>query len=359
MDARRKPDPLNLLRERASEINRALLDLLNERLEVVEEIRRVKSELSQGLYEPEREAEMLQELLLVNRGPMPADRLRAIFKEVFALSLSHMETEERVELRVHRRPGEADRRVMVRGHGIGGGAPVLVAGPCSVDRPEFLRPVAERLAGLGCRFLRGGAYKPRTSPYAFQGLGPPGWRLLREVADEHDMAVVSEVLDPRHLDDLHDLVDVIQVGARNMYNYELLKCLGELGKPVLLKRGFSATIEELLLAAEYVLAQGNPEVILCERGIRTFERWTRSTLDISAVPLLKNATALPVIVDVAHAAGRRDILAPLGRAALAAGADGVMIEVHPRPDLALSDNAQQLDLDALSAFWDSVFGAVR
>jgi 3-deoxy-7-phosphoheptulonate synthase/chorismate mutase len=308
------------------------------------------------LHDPEREEQMLRDLLRANRGPLDSDRLVDLFRQIFAASLSSMERSGRRSLRVHRRPGEADRRVEARGHALGGGTPQLVAGPCAVEDPDQVCQVARRLKELGCGFLRGGAFKPRTSPYAFQGLGGEGWRILRAAADELGMAVVSEVLDVRHLDEAVEQVDVLQVGTRNMFNYELLKALGRQPRPVLLKRSFMATLEEYLLAAEYVAAGGNDRIVLCERGIRTFERWTRATLDISAVPLLKQATALPVVVDVAHAAGRRDILIPLAKAALAAGADGVMVEVHPDPAMAVSDRDHQLDLEAVAALHREVFG---
>ena len=347
------------LRRRISEMNRRILDDVNERLELVNQVRELKLSRGQPMYDPAREGRMFEELVAANPGPLTSAQVREVFRPIFEASLSYMERRAREGLRVNRAPGEPDRRIEVRGAAIGAGAPVLIAGPCSVESREQLASVAARLKLLGCRFLRGGAFKPRTSPYTFQGLGDEGWRLLREVADEHGMAVVSEVVDTRHVEAIAELVDVVQVGARNMYNYELLKLLGQLRRPVLLKRAFSATLEELLLAAEYVVSGGNEQVILCERGIRTFERETRSTLDISAVPLLKAATALPVIVDVAHAAGRRDLLAPLARAALAAGADGVMVEVHPFPASAASDAGHQLDLEGVEAFYRAVFGSKR
>lgn len=212
---------------------------------------------------------------------------------------------------------------------VGGEHPVIIAGPCSVESEAQTAQVAEVVAGLGLKFLRGGAFKPRTSPYDFQGLGLEGLKILREVANRYDLRVVSEIMTPGDLEVAADYVDVIQIGARNMQNFNLLKAVGALDKPVLLKRGMAATIEEFKFAAEYILSHGNPNVILTERGIRTYEKATRNTLDISAVPILKQETHLPVLVDVTHAAGRRDILLPLAKAALAAGADGVMIEVHP------------------------------
>ncbi len=349
-------DRLEELRARISEVNQRLLQDLNERLRLVSEVRELKLLRGLPMYDPAREEQMLQSLLAQNPGPMAADHLEEVFKAIFATSLSHMERRSRDCLRVHRKEGEPDRRLEVRGTAIGAGAPVLVAGPCSVEDEEQTLRVAKHLSALGCRFLRGGAFKPRTSPYAFQGLGVEGWRILRRVADECGMAVVSEVLDPRHVEEARGLVDVLQVGARNMYNYELLKLLGQVGLPVLLKRSFMATLEEFVLAAEYVAQWGNDRIILCERGIRSFDRWTRNTLDIGAVPLLKQVTPLPVIVDVAHAAGRRDLFIPLARAALAAGADGIMVEVSPAPAMASSDPDQQLDLPGVSAFEQAVFG---
>jgi 3-deoxy-7-phosphoheptulonate synthase len=218
-----------------------------------------------------------------------------------------------------------------------------MAGPCSVESREQLLEAAHAVKAAGARFLRGGAYKPRTNPYTFQGLRDEGLQILQETAARHGLRTVTEVLDTSTLDLVAAHTDMLQVGARNMYNTELLKAIGRLRKPVLLKRGFMATIEELLLSAEYILTEGNENVVLCERGIRTFERATRNTLDISAVALLKKETSLPVIVDLSHALGRKDIMLPCARAALAAGADGLMFETHPRPERALSDGLQQLD----------------
>jgi len=202
----------------------------------------------------------------------------------------------------------------------------------------------------GKKILRAGASKPRTNPYSFQGLREEGLRILRATADRYGLSVVTEVLDTGTLDVVAEHADMLQIGARNMFNTELLKAVGRVGKPVLLKRAFMATLDELLLSAEYVLSGGNNEVVLCERGIRTFERATRYTLDISVIPLIKGETWLPVIVDLSHALGRKDIMAPCGRAALAAGADGLMIEIHDRPDQALSDGFQQLDLVEFATF---------
>lgn len=204
--------------------------------------------------------------------------------------------------------------------------------------------------------MRGGAFKPRTSPYDFQGLGVEGLQILRQVADEFDLAIISEILNPNDVEMALDYVDVIQVGARNMQNFDLLRAVGKVNKPVLLKRGLAATIDEFINAAEYIIAQGNDQIILCERGIRTYERATRNTLDISAVPILKKETHLPVVVDVTHSTGRRDLLLPTAKAALAIGADAVMAEVHPDPAVALSDSAQQMDIPEFHRFMEELKG---
>jgi 3-deoxy-7-phosphoheptulonate synthase len=225
---------------------------------------------------------------------------------------------------------------------IGGDEVVVMAGPCSVESEAQVRSAAAAVKRAGAKVLRGGAFKPRSSPYSFQGLGEEGLRLLRWAADEQNMKVVSEVMDLSQLDVMTRYADILQVGARNMQNFTLLRELGRVRKPVLLKRGIAATIEEWLLSAEYVLAGGNPDVILCERGIRTFENATRNTLDISAIPVVKKLSHLPILADPSHGTGRRDKVAPMARAAVAAGADGLIIEVHCDPDHALSDGAQSL-----------------
>jgi 3-deoxy-7-phosphoheptulonate synthase len=225
---------------------------------------------------------------------------------------------------------------------IGGERVVVMAGPCSVENREQIERSAELVARAGAAVIRGGAFKPRSSPYAFQGLGEAGLRMLREAADRNELVVVSEVMDQTQIPLVAQYADILQVGARNMQNFTLLRELGKLRQPVLLKRGPSATIEELLLSAEYILAGGNYDVILCERGIRTFETYTRNTMDISAIPVVKKLSHLPIVADPSHGTGRRDMVAPVARAAVAAGADGLLIEVHPDPDHALSDGAQSL-----------------
>jgi 3-deoxy-7-phosphoheptulonate synthase len=236
----------------------------------------------------------------------------------------------------------AGTRIKIRDVEIGGDQVVVMAGPCSVESRDQINQVAETVSASGAKVLRGGAFKPRTSPYSFQGMGEDGLKLLREAADRNELLLVSEVMDQTQIPLLAQYVDILQVGARNMQNYNLLRELGTLRKPVLLKRGISATIEELLLSAEYILSGGNYNVILCERGIRTFENSTRNTMDISAIPVVKALSHLPIVADPSHATGRRDKVLPMARAAVAAGADGLLVEVHHDPDHALSDGAQSL-----------------
>ncbi len=225
---------------------------------------------------------------------------------------------------------------------IGGGQVIVMAGPCSVENRDQIGQVAEAVAASGAKVLRGGAFKPRSSPYSFQGMGEDGLKLLREAADRNHLLLVSEVMDQTQIPLITKYVDILQVGARNMQNYNLLRELGALRQPILLKRGISATIEELLLSAEYILSGGNYDVILCERGIRTFENSTRNTMDISAIPVVKSLSHLPIVADPSHGTGRRDKVLPMARAAVAAGADGLLVEVHHDPDHALSDGAQSL-----------------
>ena len=237
----------------------------------------------------------------------------------------------------------SDTVITVGGTSLGGGHVALIAGPCSVESREQLLEAARAAKDGGATMLRGGAFKPRTSPYAFQGLGVEGLEILAEAREASGLPIVTELMDPRHLEDVAAYSDIIQIGARNMQNFQLLSAVGEVDRPVLLKRGLAATIEELLMAAEYIVKEGNDKVILCERGIRTFETATRNTLDISAVPIIKQRSHLPVVVDPSHAAGKTDLVEPLALAAVVAGADGIMIEMHPSPETALSDGAQSLN----------------
>lgn len=238
--------------------------------------------------------------------------------------------------------------ITIKGKTIGGGTLTVMAGPCSIESFEQMDQAAKAIAGAGGTILRGGAFKPRTSPYDFQGLGEEGLRYLRDAAEKYGLLTVSEVLDSDQVDLAAQYVDILQVGTRNMQNFALLKKLGKCGKPVLLKRGFSSTYQDLLMAAEYILGEGNPNVILCERGIRTFETHSRNTLDLAAIPILHELTHLPVIADPSHGTGIRSIVAPMAKAAVAAGADGLMIEVHPEPDKSTSDAAQTISCEAFT-----------
>ena len=237
---------------------------------------------------------------------------------------------------------------------IGGPEMVVIAGPCSVENEENIEACAEIVAKGGGRGLRGGAFKPRTSPYSFQGMGEEGLKIMRRAADRHKLIVVSEVMDRSQISMMADYVDIFQVGARNTQNYNLLRELGNVRKPVLLKRGISGTIEELLLSAEYIMSGGNYDVILCERGIRTYETATRNTMDISAIPAVHQLSHLPIMADPSHGTGRRDKVLPMARASVAAGADGVLVEVHPDPDHALSDGAQTLKPDQFFTMMDQL-----
>jgi 3-deoxy-7-phosphoheptulonate synthase len=250
--------------------------------------------------------------------------------------------------------GHEDSVVEVKGVRIGGGHLAVIAGPCAIEGEELLAEVAEKVRDAGANILRGGAFKPRTSPYSFQGLGEDGLKILQAVGERLGMPVVTEVMDPRQVDLVERYADIFQVGARNMQNFDLLKELGRTRKPVLLKRGMSATVKDLLMSAEYVLSQGNREVILCERGVRSFEDSTRNMLDLSAVPNVKGQSHLPIIVDPSHATGRPDLIPAMALASIAAGADGVHVEVHCRPEKALSDGPQALLPDQFARLMDQI-----
>jgi 3-deoxy-7-phosphoheptulonate synthase len=236
----------------------------------------------------------------------------------------------------------------VGGVKIGGGKVVLMAGPCTIEDEAELFAIADSVSKAGAKLLRGGAYKPSTSPYSFQGMGVPGLQLLQEAGKRFGLKVVTEVMDPRKVELVAAYADMLQIGARNMQNYDLLREVGQSKTPVLLKRGMSAKIEEWLLAAEYIASAGNEQIVLCERGIRTFETATRNTLDLNAVPLIKSMSHLPIIVDPSHGTGKRDIVGPMAKAAVACGADGLIIEVHPTPDHAIKDGSQSMTLEGFS-----------
>src|SRR5690554_1273837 len=349
------PASVQSLRARIDELNLRILELLSERARVAAEIGRMQTAAGVSQYDPVREQQMLDALVAANRGPFDDATVKSLFKQVFQASMQLSERREQRQYLMSRAQHPEDTVVRVGDVELGSGRPpVLIAGPCAIESREQVFAVAARAAAHGVRLFRGGAYKPRTDPYSFQGLGEEGLRLGREACDEHRLYFVSEVVSGRDLPLFEEYVDVLQVGARNMQNFPLLKAVGRSRKPVLLKRGLSATVEEWLMAAEYLLSEGNPNVILCERGIRTFERYTRNTLDVSAVALAKLETHLPVLVDVTHSGGRRDLLIALTKAGLAVGADGIMIEVHPNPAVALSDQKQQVDFDQFDAYLDEV-----
>ncbi|SDH31229.1 3-deoxy-D-arabinoheptulosonate-7-phosphate synthase /chorismate mutase [Alteribacillus persepolensis] len=347
-------EQLENLRGQLDDVNMKLLDTINERARIVQEIGQVKSVSGQKRFDPVRERKMLDMIAENNEGPFETSTLQHLFKQIFQASLELQEDDNRKALLVSRKKKAEDTIVDLKGEEIGNGSQKIIAGPCSVESYEQVYEVASAMKEQGIRLLRGGAFKPRTSPYDFQGLGLEGLEILRRVADELDMVVISEVMTPGEIAEASEYVDVIQIGARNMQNFDLLKEVGAVDKPVLLKRGLSATIDEFIKAAEYILAKGNENVMLCERGIRTFEKATRNTLDISAIPVLKQETHLPVLADVTHSTGRRDLLLPAAKAALAIGADAVMAEVHPDPAVALSDSAQQMDIPQFHDFLQSL-----
>ncbi|WP_338449136.1 bifunctional 3-deoxy-7-phosphoheptulonate synthase/chorismate mutase [Niallia oryzisoli] len=345
---------LDQLRQKVEEQNLQILQLINERAKTVQEIGRVKETQGVNRYDPVRERHMLDQIIENNNGPFEDSTILHLFKQIFKAGLELQQDDHRKALLVSRKKKSEDTVIDLKGEMVGAGNPSFVFGPCSVESYEQVAAVAASVKAKGLKLLRGGAYKPRTSPYDFQGLGVEGLKILKRVADEYDLAVISEIVTPADIETALDYIDVIQIGARNMQNFELLKAAGAVNKPVLLKRGLAATIEEFINAAEYIMSQGNGQIMLCERGIRTYEKATRNTLDISAVPILKQETHLPVFVDVTHSTGRRDLLLPCAKAALAIGADGVMAEVHPDPAVALSDSAQQMDLKQFDDFYNEI-----
>ncbi|MFD2926250.1 bifunctional 3-deoxy-7-phosphoheptulonate synthase/chorismate mutase [Halobacillus naozhouensis] len=341
---------LDQLRNQLEEVNLQLLNLINKRGELVKDIGQIKEKQGMNRFDPVRERVMFDQISKHNDGPFEDSTVIHLFKEIFKAGLELQEDDHRKALLVSRKKKPEDTVIDIKGEKFGDGEHHFIMGPCAVESYEQVSTVAEAVKKQGLKLLRGGAFKPRTSPYDFQGLGIEGLKILKKAADEHDLAVVSEIVNPADIEQAVDYLDVIQIGARNMQNFELLKEAGSVNKPVLLKRGMSATISEFINAAEYIISRGNGNIILCERGIRTYEKATRNTLDISSVPILKQETHLPVMVDVTHSTGRRDLLLPAAKAALAIGADGVMAEVHPDPAVALSDSAQQMDIPTFESF---------
>lgn len=349
------PSRIKALRDQIDPINLQILELLNKRATIALEIGKVNQQMGTRNYDPQREAEMLTALQMTNEGPFSNETISKLFHEIFRATL-HLEEEDARETILVQRKRPDDHTVIEFANGLrlGNDTFELIAGPCAVESYEQMDAVGAVLAERGVKMIRGMGYKPRTSPYDFQGMGEEGLKIARQVADKYGLAVISEVLDLSLIPMMDEYVDAFWVGARNMQNSFLLRALGKQAKPVLLKRGFGATLKEFIYAAEYIMAGGNAEVILMERGIRTFSEWTRNTLDISAVPLLKQETHLPVIVDISHSAGRRDIANSLGRVARVSGADGLMVEVHPNPDVAMSDAKQQLNLEQFNQLMDDI-----
>jgi 3-deoxy-7-phosphoheptulonate synthase/chorismate mutase len=345
---------LESLRSQIDGLNLEILRLINERAAVVDEIGKIKEKQGVNRYDPLRERHMLDLIKEHNHGPLNQMTVDYIFKQIFKTALKQLEADKKKELLVSRKKKSEDTVININGELIGQGKPSFVFGPCAVESYEQVAAVAASIKAKGEKLIRGGAYKPRTSPYDFQGLGLEGLKILKRVSEEYGLGVITEIVTPGHLEEALDYIDVIQIGARNMQNFELLKAAGATNKPVLLKRGLAATIDEFIHAAEYIMSKGNENIILCERGIRTYEKATRNTLDISAVPILKQETHLPVFVDVTHSTGRRDLLLPCAKAAIAIGADGVMAEVHPDPSVALSDSQQQMDIPTFDAFYETL-----
>lgn len=354
-------DVLSDLRNNIEEIDFQILNLLHKRGLLVRNIGEVKSEKGLPIYNPIREKELLEKITHNNEGPYSTESLINIYKEIYSGSctIQGQDNIKTKKLLVSRKSKTHNTVVNINGEEIGSGDFKFIIGPCAVEDLKQLRDVASSMMTKNLKLIRGGAFKPRTSPYDFQGLGLEGLSMLNKVAKEYKLSVVSEVMSIDQIEDACELLDVIQIGARNMHNFDLLKAVGRTNKPVILKRGLSATLNEFMNAAEYILSEGNENVILCERGIRTYETATRNTLDISSVPILKNETHLPVIVDVTHSTGRKDLLIPTTRAAIAIGADGVMAEVHPNPVLALSDSKQQMDLMEFDNYMNEVLPYVN
>lgn len=345
---------LEKLHNKMDEVNFQLLQLLNKRGRIVQQMGEQKQLQGTKYFHPVRESEFLDMISKCNEGPFETSTVQHIFKVIFKARLELQENDNRKELLVSREKKKENTIIDIKGELLGNGTQTFIMGPCAVESLDQVRQVAQALKQQDLKLMRGGAFKPRTSPYDFQGLGIEGLQILREVAYEFELAIISEILNPHDVEMALDYVDVIQIGARNMQNFDLLREVGKVNKPILLKRGLAATIDEFINAAEYIIAQGNDQIILCERGIRTYERATRNTLDISAVPILQKETHLPVVVDVTHSTGRKDLLLPTAKAALAVGADAVMAEVHPDPMVALSDSEQQMDILEFHTFMEEL-----
>ena len=338
-------DSIISLRKQIDSLNIEILKLLNQRADLVKQIGSEKINAGLIAYDPVREQQQLRLIIEHNNGLFSDSALVKIFNDIFAASKEVQENNVFLDLKVSRCADNIPRTVKIGDKlELGGVAgKVFFAGPCAIESVEQMEAICSFLSSLGVFVLRGGAFKPRTSPYSFQGLGLEGLKILRHCADKYNMCVVSEAVSESVFEKVYEYCDCIQIGARNMFNYELLKLAGKCDKPILLKRHFSADIKEFVYSAEYIAKEGNENIILCERGIRTFENMTRNTLDISAVPILKRLVNLPIIVDISHSLGRKDIMPVLAKAVIAAEADGLMLEVHPEPAIALSDPEQQMN----------------
>lgn len=345
---------LEALRNQMSAVNKEILEKLSNFFQISKQIGKEKDILGLPHFDPVRESQMLIDIQQTNKGPGSQKIITGIFKDIFNASVDDMGRETRKRLNINRGSSSSDLVIHVNDIAIGGGSPVIMAGPCAVESYEQINKTAAFLHSLGVKILRAGAFKPRSSPYSFQGLEVKGLKMLRSVADLYGMTVITEVIDTDTVSEVEEYADILQIGTRNMHNYSLLKRMGKCKKPVFLKRGLMSTIDEFILAAEYIYLGGNQQIILCERGIRTFETQTRNTLDISAVPILKKETILPVIVDISHSTGRKDIASNMARAVLAAGADGIMVEAHINPMLALSDAHQQLNREEMEQLMSSI-----
>lgn len=325
-------------------VNLSILEKINRQIELIKEISEFKGEPGTEYFDPQHETEIMERILNNNTGPLYNEQVKEIFGSIFSASFKFMGINRKKKLLISSSSNECFSNIKDM-FGIDNCEPIIMAGPCAVEKPEYLETIAEFLKKRNIKFIRAGAYKPRSSPYDFQGLKEIGVKILHDVSKRHDLISITEIVDTRDVEFVAEHIDVLQIGARNMHNFELLKEVGQTKRPVLLKRGISATIQELMFAAEYIALKGNRNIILCERGIRTYETKTRNTLDISSIPIIKMETNLPIIVDLSHSLGRKDIINNISRAVLSAGADGIMVEVHPFPELALSDSKQQLNLD--------------
>ncbi len=344
------------LRSQVDTINLQILELLNKRAAIAADIGKVQAQLGSSFYDPQREAFMLEQLERNNKGPFSNETIKALFREIFRASMALEEKEARAKILVQRKSPDQNTVITLPDAltQIGGGGFSVIAGSCAVESYDQMDTVAAALSERGIKLMRGMAYKPRTSPYDFQGMGEEGLKIARQVANKYGMFVVSEIMDKSQIEMFSDYVDVFWVGARNMQNSFLLNALGKVRQPVILKNGLASTMEEFLYGAEYIVSSGNPNVILISRGIRTYEKWTRNTLDIGGIAVLKLESHLPLIVDISHSAGRRDIAIPMAKAAKASGADGLMVEVHPNPPVAMSDAKQQLSIPQFNALMDAL-----